>query len=460
MKFDTLIKNGNVVFPNKGIEKLDIGINNGKISWIGSAGDIIGKENAIDAEGLYVFPGVIDPHMHIGIYNRLEDDFVAETKAAALGGITTIISYYRGKDSYKTYVPNLIKTGEEKSLVDFTFSLGVLTRRHLEELDMIANKYGINSYKFYRNYQDRIADIFKVEDALVLDSADMLDIIRLFKEKSDKMVLCVHCEDMDVQRSIVNKMKAEKGENTLAYFAKTSPDYVETASVLQSLYLNSLVDGNLYIVHLSAATSVDMLEELEFLKGKGVTVETCPHYLVLDEEDSCGLLALVNPPIHTAQDRERLWEGIRNGIITAIGSDNCPNKLAKKYEKGETVWTVTPGFNGAGMILPVLISEGYHKRNIPLENISSICSAEVARVFNLETKGRIEVGADGDFAIIDLEKELIFTPELFGCSDYSVYNGKAFKGWPVYTVSRGEIIQKDGVITANIGRGKFIKRNP
>lgn len=458
MIVELLIKNGSVVFPGVGVQKVDVGVVDGKIvGFYKNSADIEAKK-VIDATNLHIFPGVIDPHMHIGIYNPLEEDFVDETKAAAIGGITTIVNYFRGKESYHTYAPKLIETGENNSLIDFTFSFGVLTQGHLKELEEIIKEYGITSYKFYRNYQDNIGKIFGVDDPLTLDAADMMNILELFKKVSDKLVLCVHCEDMDLQRSVVKKVKEEGAVDTLAFFSKTSPDFAETSSVMQGLYLNDLVKGNMYIVHMSSGSSVDVLEQMSWLMEKGVTVETCPHYLALNEDSPCGLLAKVNPPIHTKADSEKLWEGIRKGLIKTMGSDNCPSKLSKKYSKGENVWDVLPGFPGAGMILPILISEGYHKRGIPLETVANVSSAETAKALSLEGKGAMEIGADADFAIVDLELEKVVKPEVFGASDYSVYDGMAVKGWPVYTVSRGDIIQKDGKITAEKGRGRFIKR--
>jgi dihydropyrimidinase len=458
MVVDLLLKNGTVVFPGDKVRKVDVGVVGGKIAGFYANSDGIEAQTVIDAANLHIFPGVIDPHMHIGIYNPLEKDFVEQTRAAAIGGITTLVNYFRGKESYHTYAPQLIETGEKNSLIDFTFSFGVLTQRHLSELEEIIKEHGITSYKFYRNYQDNIGKIFDVDDPLTLDAADMMEILDLFKKTSEKLVLCVHCEDMDLQRSVVKKLKEGAVSDTLAFFSKTSPDYAETASVMQALYLNKLVDGNMYIVHLSSGSSVDILEQMDWLRGEGVTLETCPHYLVLNEDSPCGLLAKVNPPIHTGADSEKLWEGIKKGLINTVGSDNCPCDLVKKYSKGRSVWDVLPGFPGAGMILPILISEGYHKRGIPLETVANVTSCQTAKALGLTGKGAVEIGADADFAVVDLDLEKEVKPEVFSGSDYSVYDGMKLKGWPVYTISRGEIIQKDGKITADQGRGRFIKR--
>ncbi len=455
---DLLIKGAKVVFADR-VTLADIGVKEGKIAGIFAPNSGVQAAQILNATGLTVFPGVIDPHMHLGIYNDMSTDFTADTKAAAIGGITSIVNYYRGKESYKESVPNLIEVGEKHSLIDFGFSLGLLTKQHVTEAAEYARDFGVTSYKFYRNYQDDVKRIFGVEDPLTLDSADMMFILRDFAKKSSRLSLCVHCEDMDLQRKVAAEVKSENAQDSLAYFARTSPDYAETVSVMQALYLNRLVDGNMYIVHMSAGSSVDFLATAPELKEKGVTVETCPHYLVLTENSPANLLAKVNPPIHTAQDSGKLWEGIRTGLITTLGSDNCPSNLDKKYSKGKDVWGTMPGFPGAGLILPVLISEGYHKRGIPLETVAKVSSQNTAQALNLPQKGGIRVGADADFAIVDLEWEREVTPEVFGSCDYTVYQGMKFKGWPRYTISRGAVIAQDGKITAESGRGRYLKRS-
>ena len=168
----------------------------------------------------------------------------------------------------------------------------------------------------------------------------------------------------------------------------------------------------------------------------------------------------MGPPIHSKWDQDRLWEGIEKGLINAIGTDHVPNSRNVKFATGEGVWDAKFGFPGAGALLPLMITEGHKKRGIPLERIAQITSYQIAKAFNLEEKGKIEVGADADFAIVDLETTKTITPELMHAqSDYSVYEGMETVGWPVYTINRGEIIVKDGQPTKELGRGKYIRRS-
>lgn len=459
---DKLVKNGSVVFETE-VRMADILISGEKIAAIFAPGEYTGDVEVINAEGMYVMPGTIDPHQHLGLYKPLGDAFRCDTPRQAIGGLTTLLNYHRGKGNYYETVQEAIEDGEKNSLVDFAFSLGLCAKEHLNELEGYVDKLGITSFKFFFDKQD-IAHAFydlPKEDALTLDKADFYFILKKLREISPELLLCIHCEDADIFRALQKEVKERNDSDdrySLTGFEKTRPDFVETITVADTMWLNHVVDGNMYVVHTSAATSVEMYELLaKVLKGK-VTLETCPHYLMLTKNSPCGILGKVNPPLRTAVDNDALWEGIRSGSVKTMGTDNVPVRKAKRYEKGDDIWDVFVGFGGPGMILPVLISEGYHRRNIPLTTLSMVNSTNAARVFRLKDKGVIAPGYDADLALVDLEWEREITPELFGDSDFSVYEGMKLKGWPRYTISRGDIIQKDGVITAKPGRGRYIRR--
>lgn len=459
---DKLVKNGSVVFETE-VRMADILISGEKIAAIFAPGEYTGDAEVIDADGLCVMPGTIDPHQHLGLYKPLGDAFRRDTPRQAIGGLTTLLNYHRGKGDYYETVQEAIEDGEKNSLVDFAFSLGLCAKEHLDELEGYVDKLGITSFKFFFDKQDIAYSFYDLpkESALTLDKADFYFILKKLREISPELLLCVHCEDADIFRALQKEVR-ERNDSfdrySLTGFEKTRPDFVETITVADTMWLNHVADGNMYVVHTSAATSVEMYELLsKVLKGK-VTLETCPHYLMLTKDSPCGILGKVNPPLRTAADNDALWEGIRSGSVKTMGTDNVPVGKAKRYEKGDDIWDVFVGFGGPGTILPVLISEGYHHRNIPLTTLSMVNSTNAARVFRLKDKGIIAPGYDADLALVDLEWEREITSELFGDSDFSVYEGMKLKGWPRYTISRGDIIQKDGVIIAEPGRGKYIRR--
>ncbi len=455
-----LIQGGNVVFETE-VAKADLLIEDGKIAAILAPGQTVEGAEVIHAEGLYVMPGTIDPHMHMGLYKPIGDAFRYDTPRQAIGGVTTLINYHRGKGNYFETVQKDIEEAEKNSLIDFAISLGLCAKVHLEQLEGYISELGITSFKFFFDKQDIAHQFYDIpkEAALTLDKADLYYILKQLAAISPKLLLCVHCEDPDIFRALEREIKATETENTLHVFGKTRPGFVETACVADSMWINSVVGGNMYVVHTAAGSTVKMYDTLMAQFGGNVTLETCPQYLTLTEDAPCGLLGKVNPPLHFNEDIEALWEGIRNGSVKTMGTDNVPVDKAKKYERGSDVWGTFVGFGGAGMILPVLLSEGYHKRGIPLTTLSKVNSTNTAQAFGLESKGSISVGKDADLLLVDLDWEREITPDLFGYSDFSIYEGMKFKGWPRYTISRGEIIQKDGVIVAECGRGKYIRRH-
>lgn len=458
MELDLLIKNGDVVFPQTGVKKVDIGVKNGKIVGIYNVGHHLAASKTINAEGLHVFPGVIDAHQHLGIYNSIEGDFL-DTKQHAVGGITTVVNYDRQPGSYLEFFPKVKEIGEKNSYIDFSYSLGILTEQHIDELEEVVKQFGLTSFKFFRNYERQLNAKFKINNGINLSSMDLMRILELFKSISPKLLLGVHCENMDINRYLIEELQGQDVSDTLATWSKTSPGYAEAESLLSTLYLNHIIGGNVYCVHLSSGASVDVLEKVPWLLESGVKIETCPHYLTLTEESETGLHAKVGPPIHTKWDQEKLWDGIESGIINAIGTDHVPSDSKIKFETGKDVWNTKFGFPGAGALLPLMITEGHLKRGLPLERIADITSYQVAESFNLQEKGRIEIGADADFAIVNINEKKTITPELFhSVSDYSVYEEIEASGWPTYTINRGEIIVEDGKPTKENGRGKYIKR--
>jgi dihydropyrimidinase len=187
--------------------------------------------------------------------------------------------------------------------------------------------------------------------------------------------------------------------------------------------------------------------------------ETCPHYLMLTAEDGPGLLATVSPPIRHQDDQEALWEALADGRLSSVGSDSNPIMRQFKMGDGE-FWSVKPGFDGVGFIVPSLLSGGYHQRGLSLSRISQIMAENPAKIFGLyPQKGTIAEGSDADLVLVDLEAEHTVGAEATADhSDFSIFEGMKFKGWPVMTISRGEVIAREGQLLSSPGRGRYLPR--
>jgi dihydropyrimidinase len=172
-----------------------------------------------------------------------------------------------------------------------------------------------------------------------------------------------------------------------------------------------------------------------------------------------GSLGKANPPFKTKDDQDALWEGLADGTIEVFASDHVPRKRSTK-EKG--IWQASQGFPGTATLLQVLLSEGYHKGRISLARICDCLTAAPARIFQIaERKGYIRPGHDGDLTIVDLDLERAVVPsELGSYSDYSLYEGWKFRGWPVQTIVRGETVMNAGKLVGKPGWGQYLRRRP
>lgn len=460
---DLRITGGNVVFPGQGVEPVDIGIKDGRIAGLYAPDMAAEAKEQLNASGLHIFPGLIDPHVHFGLYQSWADDWVTESQSAALGGVTTVIDFYRGGPSYHQQVPRLVEESQAGSIIDFTLHLGLLSETHLAELPEYVRDYGITSYKFYYFYGGIVRDFFGVEDPLNLDDGDLAAILTQLKNISPDLLLCVHCENMQIHRRRMRDLWPPV-ENTLAYWESIRPDYMETTSMLTALEIARALDTRIYVVHLTAGSSVAALREnqrlLAPLTGEhpGSVIETCAHYLTRTVDAPTGLKAKVIPPIRYQKDAEGLWHGIKEGLVTSIGSDHAATKMAQKG--GGTLEGTLNAFPSVGSTLHLLLSEGHHKRGLPLETIANISSQRVAQTFGLyPRKGTIRVGADADLVLVDLNHAEEVGPTSFGGSaDYSVFEGMSLTGWPVITLSRGEVIVKDRQVVVQPGRGQYLRR--
>lgn len=217
------------------------------------------------------------------------------------------------------------------------------------------------------------------------------------------------------------------------------------------------LNAKIYIPHLSCA---DALYEVRRWRERydRVYVETCPHYLTHTEDSDLGGVGKANPPFRTSSDVEALWQGLADGAIDVVASDHVPRKRATKEVP---LWKASQGFPGTATILPVLLDQGYHKRGLSLQRIAQVLTSRPAEIFGLTPrKGRIAVGADADFALVDIDMpRVVRADELGSYSDYSLYDGWELKGWPVRTIVRGETVMQGGQIVGHAGYGQYIGRS-
>jgi dihydropyrimidinase len=449
-----VLRGGSVVFPDRAAEKIDLLVREGKIAGLLRPGEPVGEDTAEQsALGLHVFPGLIDAHVHFGLSGEKVTEYATETAHAALGGFTTVLGYFLNNEAYTDVFRREQGYARTRAFVDYGFHFSTANELHIRELESYVKDYGVTSFKYFMN--------FKGEEGryLGLDGTDdgyFYDLLAEAARIGGVTIVC-HTENIELVNRIRRRVQAGGG-NTLKDWSASKPPITEAEACLRAMYFAEVTGARLYIPHLSTRMALDEVRRWRHRYGE-VRVETCPHYLTHDERSTLGPIGKANPPFRGADDVQAMWEGLADGAIDVVGSDHVPRKRAAK-DKG--LWQAAQGFPGTATILPVLLSEGYHKGRLSLARVCEVITAAPARIFGLEpAKGRIAVGADADLTLVDLERERVVKAEELGSyADYSLYDGWKLKGWPVRTVVRGVTVMDEGRVVGAQGHGNYLSRTP
>ena len=460
MTYDTVIVDSHVVLPQGMVDK-NIVIDNEKI--VGFTNDIPSCDHKINGNGLVSIPGIIDTHIHYGVYSPIDEAAKTESHAAAIGGVTTMMRMLRLGSSYTNLlVPQLIASSQNH-YVDYTIHASIFNNEQIDEMKFCLEKW-ITSFKLYMNlggdvghvYMDMEPGVNALREAKVNVTSDIVKKV-VEKAASLNCPVLVHAEDYESCACGIKTAK-EKNKDGLAAWSESRSTESEVKAIKTISKFARECNCTLYFVHIGSTDALNQIQE-ERKNGTKIFVETCPHYLTLSYEKQNGYLAKVMPPIRSTNDVENIWKAVNDGIINTIGTDHVANQLKLKL-KGNDVWDALAGFPGIGTLLPILLSEGVNKNRITLEKLIQITSSNAAKIFGMfPKKGTLEIDSDADITMIDLKKEKKVSSELFGSfSDYIVYDGWNLKGWPVKTIVRGTTVAEDFEVIGKRGFGKMVAR--
>lgn len=450
-EFDLGIKNGQIVIPGNAIFRGDVCIKGSKIAGIAS--NIAEKaEKVIDAEGKYILPGIIDPHIHLGLFAPMEEDFISETRSALIGGVTTAGLFIGGEGSHNQRLKEICEGVNNYSHIDIWPHLVINYPEQLAELDEYIGN-GIRSFKMYMcGIPGMIPDA---------DDGFIYQMLKKLQNTKKGIPLCIHAENSALVAEATEEMSKKGLENgTLADWAKTHPNFAEAEAVRRALYLNKNTGVPLYFVHISTKESIEVIQEEKLKPNKNrFYVETTPFYLGCNNTDPAGLLAKMIPPLREQESVDALWEGIQKGLVDTIGTDNTSQNLEVKNLDGG-MWGAMPGYPAMATSLPVILNEGVNKGRISIEKVSMLMSRKPAEIFGLyPQKGSLLPGSDADIAIIDLDREKkVHHRDLKSAADFSVFEGRVLKGWPIMTIKNGRVVMQDGEIIEEEQHGNFLLR--
>ena len=470
---DILIRNAAAVIPRSGIVETNIMIENGKFKALRKSIDNIHASKIINANGKYVLPGLIDPHIHYGVYTPIDEAAKTESKSAALGGVTTMIRMLRMNESYQKNIGKQLEASKHNHHIDYSIHASILTPDQIKDIPYLK-KIGINSFKIYMNLGADLNHIFldlepgthNIREAEVNMTDELMSSIIKEASKIHYSTILVHAEDPAICADHIKRERESKAEvlsansSSLKTWSDCRPSSSsEAESIRKIAAIGRKYRSNLYFVHIGSTAALDaILAEKE--KGRSnLYIETCPHYLTHTTEFE-KLTGKVVPPIRSKSDLQSIWSALRNGIIDTIGSDHVANKLSMKMGSGD-IWSALAGFPGIGTMLPVLLSQGVNENRINMEQIAETTSYNAARIFGMyPKKGTIRQESDADLTIVDLDLQQKVTPDLLqSYSDYTIYEGWTLRGWPILTMVRGEVIMENGRINSeSLGNGKFVSR--
>lgn len=451
MSTDFVLRGGTVVDARHEACPLDLLVLDGRIAARLAPGTPVGAGvPEASAHGLHVFPGLIDAHVHFGFGEKITE-YATETVYAAQGGFTTVLGYFLNNEDYADVFRREQEYASARAHVDYGFHFSVANEMHVRDLGDYVHRYGVTSFKYFMN--------FKGEEGryLGLDGTDdgyFYDLLARAAGLGDVKVVC-HTENIEIVNRLRKRFQ-EAGRDSLKDWSASKPAFTEAETCVRAMMFAEHLKASIYIPHLSTRMALDEVRKWRQRYDR-VHVETCPHYLTHDEDADIGPLGKANPPFRTRDDVDAMWEGLRDGSIDVVASDHVPRKKATKERP---LWLASQGFPGTATILPVLLSEGYHKGRLSLARIADLLTRSPARIFDLMPgKGTLRVGADADLTLVDLDKErTVSARELGSYSDYSLYDGWTLKGWPVRTIVRGVTVMSDGEIVGQPGHGRYLSR--
>jgi dihydropyrimidinase len=457
---DLVIRGGRVATASD-LFNADIGVAGGEIVALGRS--LPEAKAEIDARGRLVTPGGVDSHCHIeqlaasGMMNA--DTFETATRAAAMGGTTTVISFaaqHVGMSLAKI-VEDYHKAAERGAMVDYAFHMILSDPRPeilKDELPPLV-RAGHSSLKVFLTY-----------DRLRLEDEQFLDVLEA--ARSHGCMVCVHAENHGMI-SWMGRRLIERGHTAPKFHAVSHPRVAEAEAIGRAIACAALLDQPLMIYHVSTAEGAAVIHRA---RGQGLKVwgETCTQYLVMTKQDLDrpgieGGKWVCSPPLREAADQEALWAALENGTLQTVSSDHAPYRMDEtgKLAKGPnpSFKEMANGMPGLELRLPVLFDAMVSQGRMEVSRFVELTATAPARLYNLHPrKGTIAIGADADLVLWDTEREVEITAgPRYDNAGYTPYEGRRLKGWPETVLLRGEVVARAGVLEGRPGQGSFLPRN-
>lgn len=433
-------------------------VRDGKIVALTEHDTVFPAEQVIDCTGKYVLPGVVDAHVHLRDPGKVErEDFETGTRAAAAGGVTTILEMPISLPP--VYTADILRARQEgvaaKAVVDYAF-YGAAGADNLEEIPRLAAE-GVVGFKTFLHSPPPGREKEFV-GLCAVGSGVLREILRCVATTGK--VSAVHVEDDSIVQWEINRLKA-LGRNDGPAHAESRPEIAEIVATAQVLALARDAGVRVHLAHMSSPVAVEMARQAR-RSGVRVTVETCPQYLLLTEEELArqGPFAKINPPMRSEASREGMWRLLLEGAIDLVASDHSPFLLEEKERGFQDIWMAPAGSPGLETLLPLMLTEVASGR-LTLSHLVRLVSENPARIFGLyPRKGAVRVGSDADLVVVDMQAETTIRRERMytkARDSARLYEGRRVQGLPVLVAVRGNVVMRDGEVVGRPGWGQFVR---
>jgi dihydropyrimidinase len=444
-----IVRNGLVV-THDGSREADLRIRAGVIAEIGRNIAAVAGGREIDARGLLVFPGGVDPHVHLG---GSGDDYTTGSAAALAGGVTTISNFVSpppNEDAAASF---------ERAAAQVRSQAVADIMLHWRVNDPAAATPPAIAALVERGQPS--LKVFMVRPSFDQNAAGFLTLLATAGRSG--VLTMMHCEDAAMLTMITEQMIAEN-RASLAHYPDSRPVMIEAAATERAVAMSEATGAPVYIVHLSSERALRVAEAAA-RRGLPVYVETRPIYLHLTRERYSGPdrgLYVGQPPLREKRDQDALWAGIAQGTIHVLGTDHLAYTRAQKLDPAQTVASHRAGMSNLQEARPMLYSEGVRTGRITKEQFVAVTATNPAKLFGLyPRKGTIAVGSDADIVLWDPnETRTIDDRDMLSRSGFSVYRGWKVTGWPRTTLRRGEIVYDRGTVIGRAGSGQLLPRSP